>query len=84
MRETASCPTTTRFSGKFNTATLETIETFTKVYPIQPKHLIFRTHGQLFFNQLRRWIFRYVLEFLRTGDLPQDQALLQEMYVLAV
>eukprot|EP00903_Cladosiphon_okamuranus_P009167 g8757.t1 len=33
-----------------------------------------------FFFERDWWIFRYVLEFLRTGDLPQDQALLQEMY----
>ncbi|CAM9781309.1 unnamed protein product [Pylaiella littoralis] len=33
-----------------------------------------------FFFERDWWIFRYVLQFLRTRDLPRDHALLQEMY----
>ncbi|CAM9554833.1 unnamed protein product [Scytosiphon promiscuus] len=39
--------------------------------------------GEFFFER-DWWIFRYVLQFLRTGDLPSDQALLREMYGEAI
>ncbi|CAM9092550.1 unnamed protein product [Ectocarpus fasciculatus] len=46
-----------------------------KVTPPIPKG----EDGSYFFER-DWWIFRYVLQFLRTGDLPQDKALLHEMY----
>jgi BTB/POZ domain len=36
-----------------------------------------------FFLDRDWWIFRYILQFLRSGALPQDSALLQEMHTEA-
>ncbi|CAM9618362.1 unnamed protein product, partial [Phaeothamnion confervicola] len=43
-----------------------------------------RDHSGAFFIDRDWWVFRYVLQFLRSGALPSDAVLLREMHAEAV